>query len=82
MPASGVCGLPWVVNGDTEFIKLYAGAEIAIPSLNTSAEYGRLTLPAYANRVSIYGIVGGDAANEESAASREVIDEVYATAGA
>jgi hypothetical protein len=80
LPASAVCELPWVVNGDTEFIKLYAAAEIAIPSLNTSAEYGRLTLPAYPNRVSIYGIVSGDGPNEESAASKEVIDEVYATA--
>ena len=71
--------LPWIVtSGGTEFIKMWASATVAIPSVMASTKYGRFTLSAFLNKARIYGLVGGDSAAEGANVDQGKVTDVYA----
>ena len=69
--------LPWVVTPSCEFLKIYASATVAIPSVVPSTAYSRFTMSAYLNRARIYGCIGSDNALEEPAVDEDKINSVY-----
>jgi hypothetical protein len=71
--------LPWIVTGSgTEFLKVYAAATVAIPSVMASHKYGRFTLISFLNKLRLYGIVGGGDASEGAAVDQAKVTDVYA----
>lgn len=71
--------LPWIVTGSgTEFLKVYAAATVAIPSVMASMKFGRFTLSAFLNKLRLYGIVGGGDASEGAGVDKGKVTDVYA----
>ena len=69
--------LPWVVTPNCEFLKIYASATVAIPSVVPSIPYSRFTMSAYLNRCRIYGCIGSDNALDEQPVDEDKINSVY-----
>jgi hypothetical protein len=72
--------LPWIVTGSgTEFLKIYAAATVAIPSVMASHKFGRFTLSGFINKLRLYGVVGGGDASEGAAVDQGKVTDVYAS---